>query len=240
MGILDEAIREHLELKRQHGTEEPELKQLEDEALGPPGAPDAIEEPPEMSDAEAEAPTDYIGSPAATPPVQEDGAPQAAESEEAASEPEPNAPTPALDPRPPEMRPEEPRRVQRSPGPMKRRAATDPPAEEEHPAMEHAVPESSRRATPHSATSAEPPEPPPVEAGGVSAELRAEREEIAQHPTEHYDVEEEIAEAEKEAAGFFNEQSLSDELDQALDSPGHRPASRGGACGRSPTRSKSR
>ena len=56
-------------------------------------------------------------------------------------------------------------------------------------------------------------------AGGVSADLRAEREEIAQHPTEHYDVEDEIAEAEKEAAGFFNEQSLSDELDQALDSP---------------------
>ena len=37
MGILDEAIREHLELKRQHGAAEPELKQLEDEALGAPG-----------------------------------------------------------------------------------------------------------------------------------------------------------------------------------------------------------
>ena len=36
MGILDEAIREHLELKRQRGATESELKRLEDEAFGPP------------------------------------------------------------------------------------------------------------------------------------------------------------------------------------------------------------
>ena len=34
MGILDDAIKEHLELKRQHGADESELKQLEDEAFG--------------------------------------------------------------------------------------------------------------------------------------------------------------------------------------------------------------
>ena len=39
MGILDEAIREHLELKRQHGAGDSELKQLEDEAFGPPERP---------------------------------------------------------------------------------------------------------------------------------------------------------------------------------------------------------
>jgi hypothetical protein len=39
MGILDEAIREHLDLKRQHGAEEPEVKRLEDEAFGPPARP---------------------------------------------------------------------------------------------------------------------------------------------------------------------------------------------------------
>ena len=39
MGILDEAIREHLELKRQHGADDSELKQLEDEAFGPPERP---------------------------------------------------------------------------------------------------------------------------------------------------------------------------------------------------------
>jgi hypothetical protein len=35
MGILDDAIREHLELKRKHGVAEEELQRQEDEALGP-------------------------------------------------------------------------------------------------------------------------------------------------------------------------------------------------------------
>jgi hypothetical protein len=39
MGILDDAIREHLDLKRRHGAREAELKQLENEAFGPPSRP---------------------------------------------------------------------------------------------------------------------------------------------------------------------------------------------------------
>ena len=39
MGIFDEAIREHLELKRQHGAGDSELRELEDEAFGPPPGP---------------------------------------------------------------------------------------------------------------------------------------------------------------------------------------------------------
>jgi len=35
MGLLDEAIREHLELKRRHGADPGELARLEHEALGP-------------------------------------------------------------------------------------------------------------------------------------------------------------------------------------------------------------
>ena len=35
MGVLDDAIREHLELKRQHGVPEEELQRQEEEALGP-------------------------------------------------------------------------------------------------------------------------------------------------------------------------------------------------------------
>ena len=35
MGVLDDAIREHLELKRQHGAPEEELQRQEEEALGP-------------------------------------------------------------------------------------------------------------------------------------------------------------------------------------------------------------
>jgi len=35
MGVLDDAIREHLELKRKHGAAEEDLRRQEDEALGP-------------------------------------------------------------------------------------------------------------------------------------------------------------------------------------------------------------
>jgi hypothetical protein len=35
MGILDDAIKEHLELKRKHGVPEDELQRQEEEALGP-------------------------------------------------------------------------------------------------------------------------------------------------------------------------------------------------------------
>src|SRR5262245_21005265 len=34
MGILDDAIREHLDLKRRHGAREAELREIEDEAFG--------------------------------------------------------------------------------------------------------------------------------------------------------------------------------------------------------------
>ena len=39
MGILDDAIREHLELKRSHGAPDSELQRMEDEAFGPPTRP---------------------------------------------------------------------------------------------------------------------------------------------------------------------------------------------------------
>jgi hypothetical protein len=39
MGILDEAIRDHLELKRRGGAQETDLQRLEDEAFGPPSRP---------------------------------------------------------------------------------------------------------------------------------------------------------------------------------------------------------
>jgi hypothetical protein len=51
MGILDDAIREHLELKRQHGAPEEELKRQEDEALGPPRR--EVAQRPEGADEEA-------------------------------------------------------------------------------------------------------------------------------------------------------------------------------------------
>jgi hypothetical protein len=56
MSILDDAIREHLELKRAHGAEEGELQKLEDEAFGPPQRPDE-------ADPFNEAPTEFLLSP---------------------------------------------------------------------------------------------------------------------------------------------------------------------------------
>jgi hypothetical protein len=48
MGALDDAIREHLELKRQHGASDEEIRQAEAEALGParrePGAEQFVDE----------------------------------------------------------------------------------------------------------------------------------------------------------------------------------------------------
>jgi hypothetical protein len=68
MGVLDDAIREHLDLKRQHGASEDEVARQEAEALGParreavaavepaPGDPDATVavDPVELPDAAPE------------------------------------------------------------------------------------------------------------------------------------------------------------------------------------------
>ncbi len=64
MGILDDAIREHLDLKRRLGAEDSELARLEDEAFGPPtrpGDPDFPEDEPEAA----------VGTPLAEPPSEE-------------------------------------------------------------------------------------------------------------------------------------------------------------------------
>jgi hypothetical protein len=169
MGILDDAIREHLELKRQHGAGDPELKQLEDEAFGPPERPGGGETPP---DPFAEAPTEFMTAP--------EGEVQARHESPGIAD------------------------LQEAPPPAE-------PAEEEQPAMEHEV-------------VPEPPQP----AGGHSTE---ERHVIAEQPTEMFDVEEEIevsaaAEGELEEDeddDFFDEQRLSDELDQALEAPAEVP-----------------
>jgi hypothetical protein len=55
MGTLDDAIREHLELKRRHGAPEEELERKEQEALGRGGAPpEPVSAPVEPADEEPE------------------------------------------------------------------------------------------------------------------------------------------------------------------------------------------
>src|SRR4051794_23608312 len=54
MGILDEAIREHLELKRRRGATDSELQRLEDEAFGPPSRPGEPDFPEQGDEAAAQ------------------------------------------------------------------------------------------------------------------------------------------------------------------------------------------
>src|SRR5215212_3384432 len=110
MGLLDDAIREHLELKRRRGADADEVSRLEQEALGPPqrgefaGAGAAPAEPVEP-DAPAE-PTEPVEP---SEPVE-------------AAEPAPTAETEWLEDEP------ETRWLEDEPEPVQEPVADDPPA----------------------------------------------------------------------------------------------------------------
>ena len=96
MGILDDAIREHLELKRKHGVPEEEVERQQEEALGP--ARRDVAQQPEETEIAAEAVDDtslFDGDGEAS----EGGAPAVAHDENAIAEPppveEPAEPPPA-------------------------------------------------------------------------------------------------------------------------------------------------
>ena len=72
MGLLDEAIKEHLELKRRHGADPGEVARLEHEALGPARREPAVADEP------------VADEPVADEPVDEDEAAAVAEEEVAA------------------------------------------------------------------------------------------------------------------------------------------------------------
>jgi hypothetical protein len=93
MGLLDDAIREHLELKRRRGADPTELERQEHEALGPARQR-------EFAKPEGEAP-------AADAPPDEAPPPAAAEEEPAAAAPAVNEPPPPVEePPPPAAEPE--------------------------------------------------------------------------------------------------------------------------------------
>ena len=102
MGILDDAIREHLELKRQHGAAADDLDKLEQEAFGPvarPGDPE-FETGEEQAEAEAEPPRpgddDWsLGEdPTSIAPVESDA--PAADEPESVEQPVPEPPESAI------------------------------------------------------------------------------------------------------------------------------------------------
>lgn len=225
MGILDEAIREHLELKRQHGAGDSELKQLEDDAFGQADRPGDEQAP----DSLAEAPTQFMEQP------------EVAEGESARREPT----IADLQEPPPIPAQEEPVAVEESPE-AEPASVDEAPAEEEQPAMEHEIVadavEASGPSTEERQTIAEQPTEMfdvEEELGGPPSPSDEElvEEEIAEPrlaPTDPLAGLEETEEAEVSVQGpapddddeyddeddaFWNEQRLSDELDQALEAP---------------------
>ncbi len=225
MGILDEAIREHLELKRQHGAGDSELQQLEDEAFGQADRPGDEQAPDPM----AEAPTQFMEQP------------EIAEDESARREP-----TIADLQEPPPL--PEPKQTAVD----EDLAEPEPPSvdavlvEEEQSAMEHEIVadavEASGPSTEERQTIAEQPTEMfdvEQELGGPPSPTDEElvEEEISEPrlaPTDPLAGLEETEEAEVSVQGpapddddeyddeddaFWNEQRLSDELDQALEAP---------------------
>lgn len=238
MGILDEAIREHLELKRQHGADDSELEQLEDEAFG-----------------QAERPGDEAGAhdPAAEAPTQFMTQPDLGEEAPARREP---TIADLQEPPPPPQPAEEPAPVEQAPS-AEEAADEEPPAEEQ-PAMEHEIVADEPTAEPEAAPEPEPSGPNTAERQAIAeqpTQMYDLEEELAAEdspsPTDDELIEEEIAEPrlaptdplagleeaegaevtiqgpapdddedyEDEDDAFWNEQRLSDELDQALEAP---------------------
>jgi hypothetical protein len=227
MGILDDAIKEHLELKRQHGADDDELKQLEDEAFG------ASERPGDGGaalDPLAEAPTEFMAQPDLEQPL-------------ADNEPEAAAPPdPGEEPSRRSTRAEIADLQEPPPSGAESAAEIEEPAEEDSPAMEHeavtappAEPEiSSGPTTEEREAIAEQP----TEMYDIEEELASSQ---AEAPSEEELIEEEIdeprlapvdplagldedgedAEGEEyeEDDDFWDEKRLSDELDQALEGP---------------------
>jgi hypothetical protein len=107
MGLLDEAIKDHLELKRRHGADPTEVARLEHEALGPARREPVAEEEPVDEGPIAEVAEDEvapIAEPARTPepPAEDDYADEVIADERleapvrhAAREPQPEPEAPA-------------------------------------------------------------------------------------------------------------------------------------------------
>ena len=200
MSILDDAIREHLELKRAHGADDSELKKLEDEAFGPPARPDE-------HDPFAEAPTEFLVSPEVGAGEQTDEepgarrAPNIADLQESplAAEPEPQA------------------EIEGGHSTEERHAIAEQPTEmfDVEGQFEDAATESDAPSDDElvDAEMAEPRLAPVDPLAGIEAGIPGEPEVTASPaPSDDDEPADEFDE-------FFSEQRLSDELNQALEAP---------------------
>lgn len=220
MSILDDAIREHLELKRAHGADEAELKRLEDEAFGPPGRPD---EP----DPFAEAPTEFMAAPEGEieAPPEEAGRRRINVADLQEPPPEPKAPEAAeVHDAPPEAEVAPP--VEDAPAQEHEVVREPEAAQEGEPAPEHGA-DTSHSTKERHAIAEQPTEFFDVESEMAETEEPAAAE--APSPSDEEIVEAELSEPklapaepvaeDEEEDDFFSEQRLSDELHQALEAP---------------------
>ncbi len=92
MGILDDAIRQHLDLKRRQGADQDELARLEDEAFGPPSRPGEPDFPERSAEGETGEQTAAAATATEVPPTGD--SPVVAEAPEVVSE-APEAPAAA-------------------------------------------------------------------------------------------------------------------------------------------------
>jgi hypothetical protein len=175
MSILDDAIREHLELKRAHGADEAELKKLEDEAFGPPARPD---EP----DPFAEAPTEFMATeaPAAAEAAGEETGGRRINIADLQEPPEPKAAEAPAAEVEVTATDEAPVAEAAPVAPAEDPAQAAPPAEEEPLAME-------REAAPEAAAAEAG-----IEQAAEASHSTEERHAIAEQPTELFDIEAEM------------------------------------------------
>jgi hypothetical protein len=180
MGILDDAIREHLDLKRKHGARDSEISEIEDEALGSGDRPDPFAagelfggvsssaSPRQGAPAqELERPTPPPAGPPTPPPSGRDETPPAEEPtaliEQPSAPPEPPAPEPPA-PEPPRAEPPEPSFPEPPPAEPESPSAPEPPAESE--SLEELMAE-EEPSPPKDADLAVPPPPPPETEGAA-------------------------------------------------------------------------
>jgi hypothetical protein len=174
MGILDDAIREHLDLKRKHGARDSEISEIEDEAFGSGDRPDPFAAGELFGGAAPSASAtrpEQAAGPATPPP----GDLELPPSEEPTALVEPQAPPPGPPaappepsfPEPPGAAPPEPSFPEPPPEPTppERHAAPEAPAESES-LEELMVQEKESAPAPEADFAPPPPPPPPPEAEG--------------------------------------------------------------------------
>jgi hypothetical protein len=187
MGLLDDAIREHLELKRRRGADPGEVSRQESDALGAvrrtaDGAPDLTDVPATQSP-DAEVATAHEPVAEAQAPWQEEHT-AIHESPEPAYEPPPIPPAGAIPPAPPAAPPSAPPAYEPPPAPAAYAPPPPPPAPAYEPPAAHDPSPPEPDFDPFPELADEPPiQPPPEpERGSLLSRFMRGRREHAPEP----------------------------------------------------------